>query len=84
MSWAAIASEYTRGIITGYTVEYRETRGVLVVWRSVHTKSMHAEVSGLEEFFNYTVKVAGNTSKGVGVFSSMVYIQTDQDGKIDE
>ena len=43
---------------------------------------MHADFTGLEEYFTYTFRVAGVTSKGIGAWSTDIYVRTNQDGKI--
>ena len=78
ISWSAIPYEGTNGIITSYWIEYGETNGYVVKDKQSTRKYLH--IHGLEEYFDYTIRVAGITSKGVGVFSDKIKVRTLEDG----
>lgn len=79
--WDHIVSNYTNGIIIAYDVRYRETFGH-GGWAHNKSTEMNANITGLEEYFNYTIQVAGITSKGIGEYSNPLYVKTHQSGMI--
>ena len=81
IKWTEIPYNYTHGIIIGYEVIYKETEGNSI-WFTARTAHMFVNITGIEEYFNYTSRVAGVTSKGVGTFSKNFYLKTHQDGKL--
>ena len=81
MKWTQIPYEHANGIITGYMINYKETEAN-TRWLSNFTTEMFITITGLQEYFIYTFRVAGMTKKGVGKFSTDIYVRTDEDGKM--
>lgn len=51
-------------------------------WVHFTTTELQANITGVEEYFEYIVEVAGITSKGVGAYSKSRYVKTLQDGMV--
>eukprot|EP00795_Rhopilema_esculentum_P013677 gene13677-4581_t len=78
VSWTEIPYKETNGVIMKYFVTYKETEGY-ARWQDAYTTKMNILITGVEEYFNYTIRVAGVTSKGIGVLSQIIYVKTKQD-----
>ena len=79
VSWTEIPYKERNGVILKYLVTYKETEGY-ARWQDAYATKMNILITGVEEYFNYTVRVAGVTSKGIGVLSRIIYVKTKQDG----
>ena len=75
VSWNEIECIERNGMITNYTVEFSSLGGSGVLM--VNERRFNA--SGLTPFTNYTFRVAGINSNGVGPFSGVTTIQTAED-----
>ena len=72
-------AELRNGIITGYTITYQSQtndNGIVPAGRN----DRQANLTGLQEFVNYTILVFASTVKGIGPPSVLV-VRTDQDSK---
>ncbi len=77
VSWDAIECIERNGVITGYTVEFQEQSGARIPGEVVNQTFI---ASGLTPHTNYTFRVAGNSSNGMGPFSNILLFTTNEDG----
>ena len=78
ITWGPLSSSADEnGIIIGYVVEYGSVYSATI---STEEPGSVAELAPLEEYTEYSVRVAGFTSVGAGPFSSPVFATTDEDG----
>ena len=78
MFWDAIDCIDRNGEITGYTVEFWEEDGAGIPGEVVNQTTFTA--SGLTPHTNYTFRVAGVNSNGIGPFTEPITILTNEDG----
>ena len=78
VSWIAIECIHQNGRITGYEVEFQRADGTAITDGEVVGTTFTA--SGLRPFTDYTFRVAGVNSAGIGTFTNTITIHTDEDG----
>ena len=80
MSWSTIECIERNGEITNYTVVFQEQGGAVIPGvTDVINRTFTA--SGLTPHTNYTFRVAGVNSNGIGPYSTTIVILTDADGQ---
>ena len=79
LTWTNIECLKQNGIITSFTIRYRQQGST----RDINTQSVATSfnVTGLLAFTTYTFSVAGSNSIGMGVFSAKAYFRTAEDSK---
>ena len=83
VSWHEVPHGFVHGILLGYHVLYREATGVRnysVVSTSATVKVK--ELQGLEKFTIYEITVLAFTRIGNGVNSTVIFVSTDEDSKL--
>ena len=81
LSWGALLGNLrTNGIIVGYRARYAIKGVSSRVWSYQDTQARSITISNLKKYTVYEFSVAANTSKGAGVFSSLVEERTKEDG----
>ena len=84
VAWDEIPAIDHNGILT-YEVEYNQSTFSSVTTSAVRNASsptLMVELTGLEEYVVYSIRVRGSTSIGGGPYSDVVLITTDEDGKM--
>ena len=79
VTWLPVPNGFVHGILRGYRVLFKTDQESS--YRNVTTGNQSFELTGLEKFTNYTVKVLAFTSIGDGNKSDPVIAPTDEDGK---
>ena len=78
VSWQQIPLRQRNGIIIGYKIDYRETKTLNWASKTVD-KQMSVEITGLEKYRWYEMRVNGRTSQGVGIANATILVLTDED-----
>ena len=80
VTWLPVPDGYLHGILRGYRLLFKidEDR----FYQNVTTLNQSFELTGLEKFTNYSVKVLAFTRIGDGNVSDPVLVSTDEDGKL--
>lgn len=80
VTWLPVPDGYVHGILRGYRLFFKidEDR----FYQNVTTLNQSFELTGLEKFTNYSVKVLAFTRIGDGNVSDPVLVSTDEDGKL--
>ena len=81
VSWNEIECIERNGMITNYTVEFSSLGGSIIP--GVLMVKRRFTASGLTPFTNYTFRVAGVNSNGIGPFSNITIIETAEDSMFD-
>ncbi len=70
-------------MITMYEVLYQplETFDGNITTQTMNVTERSANLTGLEEFVNYTISVRAYTSEGVGPYSEEMTVMTPEDSK---
>ncbi len=77
VTWQSIDCIERNGEITGYEVEFQRVDGTATTDGQVVGRIF--TVSGLRPFTNYTFRVQGDNSAGMGPFTNAITICTDED-----
>ncbi len=80
VTWNAIECIDRNGMITGYVVEFQRVDGTATTDGQVVDQTFTA--SELRPFTNYTFRVRGGNSAGMGPYTNAITIRTDEDGKL--
>ena len=86
LSWTKVEEQHKNGIILGYKLFYKAV-GQFAVNTTEKMKLINDEntlqtiVMNLEKYVNYSIKILAFTSKGDGPNSTVISVETDQDGK---
>lgn len=79
ITWNHLEEEDTNGIILGYNISYQKGAQPIQYVSVSGKDTLTVELTGLEWFSDYVIKVAGVTAPGVGVFSDPgVIVRTDE------
>ena len=70
---------YVHGILQGYRLLFKIEQDRF--YKNVTTANQSLELTGLEKFTNYSLKVLAFTRIGNGNISNPLTVSTDQDGK---
>ena len=80
LDWLEIDPTLRFGIILSYKIKYQR-RDKKDVSKEMTSSNRTAVISGLNEYTDYDMSVAGTTSKGDGIFSAIVTQRTLEDRK---
>ena len=83
MSWDPVPTIDQNGVITQYEVEYNQTTfSEISVYNTttVDSTTLMVDLTGLEEYVVYSIRVRAYTSVGAGPYSDVVMERTQQDG----
>ena len=84
VSWSEVPDIDRNGIITQYEVEYNQTTFDSVPTNqtvTVDNSTTMTQLSGLEEYVVYSIRVRAYTSVGSGPYSVGMNVTTDEDGE---
>lgn len=84
MVWDEIPAIDQNGLITLYEVEFNQsTFNEVLMSNSVIVQSsvLVADLTELEEYVEYSIRVRAYTSVGAGPYSEVLMVTTSQDGK---
>ena len=84
VTWSEIPAIDRNGIITQYEVEYNQTTfsgATMYNTTTVDSSTFMVDLTGLEEYVEYSIRVRAYTSVGAGPYSDVVMETTQQDGK---
>lgn len=76
------ASSRKNGIIVGYRAQYRVKEASSRIWSYQDFQSRTVYINSLNKYTTYEFAIAAQTSKGTGVFSSLVEEKTKEDGTL--
>ncbi|XP_022784712.1 protein sidekick-1-like isoform X2 [Stylophora pistillata] len=77
VTWSNVPDGFVHGILRGYRVLFKTDQGIS--YRNVTTANQSFELTSLEKFTKYTVKVLAFTRIGDGNKSDPVTVSTDED-----
>ena len=83
MTWDEVSAINQSGIITQYEVEYRQSTlsgATMSGTTTVNSSTLMVNLTGLEEYVEYSIRVRAYTSVGAGPYSDVVMETTQQDG----
>lgn len=79
VTWLPVPDGHVHGVLRGYRLLFKKEQGTF--YKNMTTVNQSLELTGLEKFTNYSVKVLAFTRIGDGNVSDPVTVSTDQDGK---
>ena len=79
LKWNPPPYDKQNGVIISYVINV--TNAVTLVSVQYYTATTSIIISNLEPFTTYVCVVAAATSVGVGPFSHLLFVQTDEGGK---
>ena len=79
IEWLEIDPILRFGIILSYNIKYQRTDEKDVL-KEITSLNRSAVISGLNEYTDYDLSVAGSTSKGVGMYSAFIKHRTLEHG----
>ena len=85
VSWGEVPAIYQNGVITEYEVEYNQTTFSEVSMyntTTVNSTALMMDLTGLEEYVLYSIRVQAYTSLGAGSYSGVVIERTQEDCKL--
>ena len=84
VTWGLVPTEEQNGVISGYNIMYKAKKDSGNAWKNitVSSRTRILNITGLEYYTMYNVKMAGINSVGIGVYSNITDIRTDAYGKI--
>ena len=80
VTWLPVPGDYVHGILRGYRLLFKIYKNSF--YQNVTTVNQSFELTGLEKFTNYSIKVLAYTRIGDGNVSDHVIVSTDEDGKL--
>ena len=84
VTWEEVPAIDRNGIITQYEVEYNQSTfsGVTMYnTTTVDSSTFMVDLTGLEEYVEYSIRVRAYTSVGAGPYSDVMIERTQEDGK---
>ena len=81
MSWNEVPAMNQNGIITQYEVEYNQSTfsgATASATTTVNSSTFMVDLTGLEEYVEYSIRVRAHTSVGAGPYSEVVMITIGQ------
>ena len=84
VTWSEIPAIDRNGIITQYEVEYNQSAfsgATMYNTTTVDSSTFTVDLTGLEEYVEYSIRVRAYTSVGAGPYSDVVIERTQQDCK---
>ena len=84
VSWDPVSAIDQNGVITQYEVEYNQTTfsEVSMYTTTVNSTKLMVDLTGLEEYVLYSIRVRTYTSVGAGPYSGVVMERTQEDCKL--
>ena len=85
VTWEEVPAIDQNGIITQYEVEYNQTTfsgATMYDTTTVNSSTLMVDLTGLEEYVEYSIRVRAYTSVGAGPYSDVVMERTQQDGML--
>ena len=82
VSWDTVPAIDQNGVITRYEVEYNQTTFSEVSMyntTTVNSTTLMMDLTGLEEYVEYSIRVRAYTSVGAGPYSNVVMETTQED-----
>ena len=83
VSWDPVPPIDQNGVITQYEVEFNQTTFSEVSMyntNTVNSTTLMVDLTGLEEYVLYSIRVRAYTSVGAGPYSGLVMERTQEDG----
>ena len=83
VTWEEVPAINQSGIITQYEVEYNQSTfsgATMYNTTTVNSPTLMVDLTGLEEYVEYSIRVRAYTSVGAGPYSDVVMERTQQDG----
>ena len=84
VTWEEVPAIDQNGIITQYEVEYNQSTfsgATMYNTTTVDSSTLMVDLTGLEEYVEYSIRVRAYTSAGAGPYSDTVNVTTSEDGK---
>ena len=84
VTWEEVPAIDQNGIITQYEVEYNQSTfsgATMSATTTVDSSTFTVDLTGLEEYVEYSIRVRAYTSVGAGPYSDVVIVTTNEDGK---
>lgn len=85
ITWLPPAAGSRNGVLTGYRLLYDEAVASLELDNATAHSIVVTEsafvLSGLEKFTPYKISVAAMTRPGIGPYSDVIIVKTDEDGR---
>lgn len=78
VTWLPVPQEFLHGILVGYRLFFKADKNLF--YENVTTVNQTLELTGLEKFTNYSMKILAFTRIGDGNVSHSATVSTDQDG----
>ena len=85
VTWDEVPEIDQNGIITRYEVEYNQSTfsgATMYNTTTVNSSTLMVNLTGLEEYVEYSIRVRAYTSVGAGPYSDFVKEMTQQDGMV--
>ena len=79
VQWNDVKQDEQNGNITGYKVMYKALPSGSDETETVNAPTKQLNISGLNEFTDYSIRVLAFTVKGDGPLSSAITVRTDED-----
>lgn len=81
--WSPMPLKRQNGIIIGYRVQFRDASANQSMWMETtfNRTANNGTIFNLMMFHPYYIRIAGMTSKGVGIFSKEIKVWTEEDCK---
>ena len=82
VTWQPIPNDHVNGILLGYRVLYKRKNSLMDAFQNVTVNSTHldAEITSLEFYTEYELRIVGFTKVGDGNVSEPVFCFTDESG----
>lgn len=81
LAWLQIPNSSFKGVPQGYALIYSDSNNTKKSMFVCYEAS-NATIHNLKKYEKYSIKIAAFTVKGIGVFSDIVEVYTDEDGKL--
>ena len=85
VTWEEVPAIDWNGIITQYEVEYNQSTfsgATMYNTTTVDSSTFMVDLTGLEEYVEYSIRVRAYTSVGAGPYSDAVLERTQEDGEV--
>ena len=80
VTWNPVPQGFTHGIVLGYMVLYKRERDVNESYSNITSVVTSAQLTNLDKFTMYGIKVSAFTIKGNGAMTNYTYERTHEDG----
>ena len=82
LTWDPPGYHDQNGVITSFTVTMQEVTTSRLDTHQLQTENFHQLISSLHPYYQYSFRVAANTSVGMGPFSPPISVRTQEDGML--